>query len=86
MAQRIDFQTDPGRYRHWKLKFDGEVAELLMEPALLTAAQANLAAVMFRFVVILTELIWLGVGLALYARRWRSQASSRPSETRKPQE
>ncbi len=62
------------------------VAELLMEPALLTAAQANLAAVMFRFVVILTELIWLGVGLALYAQRWRSQASSRPSETRKPQE
>jgi benzoyl-CoA-dihydrodiol lyase len=31
MAKRIDFQTDPSRYRHWKLKFDGEVAELIMD-------------------------------------------------------
>jgi benzoyl-CoA-dihydrodiol lyase len=31
MAQRIDFQTEPTRYRHWKLKFDGEVAELIMD-------------------------------------------------------
>src|SRR5687768_76027 len=31
MAQRIDFQTDPARYRHWKLTLDGEVAELLMD-------------------------------------------------------
>ncbi len=31
MAARIDFQTEPGRYRHWKLKFDGEVAELIMD-------------------------------------------------------
>jgi len=30
-AKRIDFQTDPSRYRHWKLKFDGEVAELIMD-------------------------------------------------------
>ena len=28
MAARIDFQTEPGRYRHWKLNFDGEVAEI----------------------------------------------------------
>jgi benzoyl-CoA-dihydrodiol lyase len=28
---RIDFQTDPSRYRHWKLKCDGEVAELIMD-------------------------------------------------------
>jgi benzoyl-CoA-dihydrodiol lyase len=28
---RIDFQTDPSRYRHWKLEFDGEVATLLMD-------------------------------------------------------
>ena len=28
---RIDFQTDPSRYRHWKLKVDGEVATLLMD-------------------------------------------------------
>jgi benzoyl-CoA-dihydrodiol lyase len=31
MVQRIDFQTEPGRYRHWKLKVDGEVAELIMD-------------------------------------------------------
>jgi benzoyl-CoA-dihydrodiol lyase len=31
MAQRIDFQTEPARYRHWKLKFDGDVAELIMD-------------------------------------------------------
>src|SRR6266446_158570 len=28
---RIDFQTDPARYRHWKLKVDGDVATLLMD-------------------------------------------------------
>ena len=28
---RIDFQTDPGRYRHWRLQFDGPVAYLLMD-------------------------------------------------------
>ncbi len=28
---RIDFQTDPGRYRHWKLRFDGPVAHLVMD-------------------------------------------------------
>ena len=31
MSARIDFQTEPARYRHWKLKFDGEVAELIMD-------------------------------------------------------
>jgi benzoyl-CoA-dihydrodiol lyase len=31
MADRIDFQTEPARYRHWKLKFDGDVAELIMD-------------------------------------------------------
>ena len=31
MAKRIDFQTEPARYRHWKLKFDGETAELIMD-------------------------------------------------------
>jgi benzoyl-CoA-dihydrodiol lyase len=31
MPERIDFQTEPARYRHWKLKFDGEVAELIMD-------------------------------------------------------
>jgi benzoyl-CoA-dihydrodiol lyase len=31
MAKRIDFQTEPARYSHWKLKFDGDVAELIMD-------------------------------------------------------
>ena len=31
MARRIDFQTEPARYRHWKLEFDGEMAELIMD-------------------------------------------------------
>jgi benzoyl-CoA-dihydrodiol lyase len=28
---RIEFETDPSRYRHWKLKVDGAVATLLMD-------------------------------------------------------
>src|ERR671930_1400555 len=28
---RIEFATDPSRYRHWKLKADGEIATLLMD-------------------------------------------------------
>src|SRR6266550_6167670 len=28
---RIDFQTQPARYRHWKLRIDDEVATLLMD-------------------------------------------------------
>src|SRR5579871_6103173 len=28
---RIDFQTEPSRYRHWKLTVDGDVATLLMD-------------------------------------------------------
>ena len=31
MAQRIDFQTGPGRYRHWKVRYDGPVATLFMD-------------------------------------------------------
>jgi benzoyl-CoA-dihydrodiol lyase len=30
-AARIDFQTEPARYRHWKLAFDGETATLVMD-------------------------------------------------------
>ena len=30
-AKFIDFQTDPSRYRHWKLAVDGEVATLTMD-------------------------------------------------------
>ena len=29
--QRIEFQTDPSRYRHWRLEFDGEIASLIMD-------------------------------------------------------
>src|ERR1700729_2328779 len=28
---RIDFQTEPSRYRHWKLNIDGDVATLLLD-------------------------------------------------------
>ncbi len=28
---RIDFQTEPNRYRHWRLTFDGPVATLIMD-------------------------------------------------------
>src|SRR6187401_2980662 len=30
-SARIDFATDPSRYRHWKLSVDGDVATLLMD-------------------------------------------------------
>ncbi len=28
---RIDFQTEPSRYRHWRLEFEGPVASLIMD-------------------------------------------------------
>ncbi|MEO0401361.1 MAG: 2,3-epoxybenzoyl-CoA dihydrolase [Pseudomonadota bacterium] len=31
MAQLIDFQTDPSRYRHWRVTYDGPVAHLFMD-------------------------------------------------------
>jgi len=31
MTQRIDFQTDPSRYRHWRVEYDGAVANLFMD-------------------------------------------------------
>ncbi len=31
MNQRIDFQTDPTRYRHWSVSYDGAVAWLTMD-------------------------------------------------------
>ncbi len=27
----IDYQTDPGRYRHWRIELDGEIAYLIMD-------------------------------------------------------
>ena len=31
MSKTIDFQTDPSRYRHWKVEYEGEVANLYMD-------------------------------------------------------
>jgi benzoyl-CoA-dihydrodiol lyase len=31
MTKTIDFQTDPSRYRHWRIETDGEVASLIMD-------------------------------------------------------
>ena len=31
MAKVIDFQTDPSRYRHWRVEYDGEIAMLFMD-------------------------------------------------------
>ncbi len=30
-TERVDYQTEPSRYRHWKLKFEGPVATLLAD-------------------------------------------------------
>ncbi len=32
-AESVDFQTDPSRYKHWRLAFDGPVATLTMDVA-----------------------------------------------------
>src|SRR5207245_5939245 len=32
-AEAVDFQTDPSRYKHWRLAFDGPVATLTMDGA-----------------------------------------------------
>ena len=31
MSKLIDFQTDPSKYRHWRVEYDGEVANLIMD-------------------------------------------------------
>lgn len=31
MAKMIDFQTDPSKYRHWRVEYDGAVANLYMD-------------------------------------------------------
>ena len=31
LSKRIDFQTDPSRYRHWRVAYDGPVATLFMD-------------------------------------------------------
>ena len=30
---RVDYRTEPSRYRHWKLGFEGEVARLALDIA-----------------------------------------------------
>src|ERR1700682_2439314 len=32
-TDRVDYRTEPGRYRHWKLSFDGPVATLAIDVA-----------------------------------------------------
>jgi len=31
VTKMIDFQTDPSKYRHWRVEYDGEVANLFMD-------------------------------------------------------
>ena len=31
MSKVIDFQTDPSKYRHWRVEYDGEIANLYMD-------------------------------------------------------
>src|SRR5947199_7402544 len=31
MPMIIDFQTEPSRYRHWRVEFDGPVASLILD-------------------------------------------------------
>jgi len=31
MTQTIDFQTEPGRYRHWRVEYNGAIATLIMD-------------------------------------------------------
>ena len=31
MPKMIDFQTDPSRYRHWRVEYDGPIARLVMD-------------------------------------------------------
>ena len=31
MSDMIDFETDPSQYRHWRVEYDGDVAQLFMD-------------------------------------------------------
>lgn len=31
MSKKIDFQTDPSRYRHWRVEYEGDIANLYMD-------------------------------------------------------
>src|SRR3954464_6212751 len=54
----IDFQTEPGRYRHWRLEFDGEVASLIMD--------VDQAGSLFNGVELKLNSYDLGVDIELY--------------------
>src|SRR5438034_313243 len=41
----VDFRTEPARYKHWKLSFDGPVATLAMDEATGESRQVYLTAV-----------------------------------------
>ena len=41
-SPRIDFETHPDRYRHWKLSFDGDVARLAPAPTARDVGQVML--------------------------------------------
>jgi benzoyl-CoA-dihydrodiol lyase len=54
----IDHQTEPGRYRHWRLEFDGEVASLIMD--------VDQAASLFDGIELKLNSYDLGVDIELY--------------------
>src|SRR5229473_1160146 len=54
----IDFQTDPSRYRHWRIEIDGEVASLIMD--------VDAAASLFEGVELKLNSYDLGVDIELY--------------------
>src|SRR5712691_3877303 len=54
----IDFQTDPSRYRHWRVEIDGEVASLIMD--------VDQSASVFEGVELKLNSYDLGVDIELY--------------------
>lgn len=58
---------------------------LLTRQGMLSRPEANLTSVVLRFALITAELIWLGAGLAIFARRWhrnRVMAANLPPSNR----
>jgi benzoyl-CoA-dihydrodiol lyase len=55
---RIDFQTDPSRWRHWRLELDGNVAHLIMD--------VDAAGSLFEGVELKLNSYDLGVDIELY--------------------
>jgi glycosyltransferase 2 family protein len=66
--------------REWAL------GAMLSQPQMLSTADASLAAVLFRLLIILAELMWLIAGLALFARRWRGQRLVKAQNCQEKQE